>query len=63
MLHRVLARICCNSLELLLSPTTNIKKKSEKRKSQRQNGWAGAVIVGRGGNGGQGQVVVDRGGN
>ena len=36
-------------------------KKSEKRKDQRKNGLAGAVMVGRGGNGGQGQVVVGRG--
>ena len=29
------------------------RKKSEKYWGQRQNGWAGAVTVGRGGNGGQ----------
>ena len=42
---------------------TNLIKKSEKYWGQRQNAWAGAVIVGRSGNSGQGQVVVGRGSN
>ena len=37
------------------------KEKSEKYWGQRQNGWAGAIMVGRGGNNGQGQVMVGRG--
>ena len=35
-------------------------KKSEKYWGQWQNGWAGAVMVGRGGNDGQGQAMVGR---
>ena len=43
--------------------TRNGEKKSEKYWGQRQNAWAGAVIVGKSGNSGQGQVVVGRGSN
>ena len=35
--------------------TEGQRKKSEQYWGQRQNGWAGAVMVGRGGKGGQGQ--------
>ena len=44
----------------LIRSQAHKKKKSEKYWGQRQNGWAGAVMVGRGGNGGQGQVIVGR---
>ena len=50
-------------IRLTLGCKVNYEKKSEKRKGQRQNGWAEAVMVGRGGNGGQEQVVVGKGGN